>query len=136
MIARGPSPSTESRVTKRYDYHGDSQALFHSTQPPTQSEGEPMSQPQTSDRTWIDAAADRVVSDPWSQLIFPTRKINRRRPISPASSHFLPSRDYKSNKAAGSIGLPNISFHCDFWSSVSLARRSASRSSRILITLP
>ena len=50
--------------------------------------------------------------------------------------HFLPSRDYKSNKAAGSIGLPNISFHCDFWSSVSLARRSASRSSRILITLP
>ena len=53
-----------------------------------------------------------------------------------APSHFLPSRDYKSNKAAGSIGLPNISFHCDFWSSVSLARRSASRSSRILITLP
>ncbi len=46
------------------------------------------------------------------------------------------SSSHKSNKAAGSIGLPNISIHCNFWSSVSLARRSASRSSRILITLP
>ena len=31
--------------------------------------------------------------------------------------------NYKSNNAAGSVSLPNISFHCSFWSSVSLPQK-------------
>ena len=73
----------------------------------------------------VGGGGNRFVTGIWRKWL------SRRRRTIPRNQFY-----YKSNKAAGSIGLPNISFHCDFWSSVSLARRSASRSSRILITLP